>query len=318
MSQDIVSKVLVLENDPEALQIIKRFCEESGLVGLTADKRHLNKVLGAAIDLGAILFAEDFAGTTEESTQLARTIHALRPELPIILRRETEATLSDLGPDVQGIFSAAYISSDMAGLRKVTDEFLFNMSYPNAFLRGISEITQSVLKSQLKAQDLLVDTPYVVRDRLMFGEIYSLIPLESVWCRGYMVLQTEEAPLLATLGSYGDAENEAGFRQANSLLGEVTNLIWGSFKNRFIGDAASVSGSTIQVPIVVNQKRGHMSFGTENPELCFRYRFKVDRFEDPVVVYQRLAFNLHWAPEGFKEIEQEVGDLVDSGELEMF
>ena len=221
MSQEIVSKVLVLENDPEALQIIKRFCEESGLVGLTADKRHLNKVLGSTIDLGAILFAEHFAGTTEESTQLARTIHAL-------------------------------------------------------------------------------------------------IPLDSVWCRGFMVLQTEEAPLLATMGSYGDAENEARFRQANSLLGEITNLIWGSFKNRFIGDAAADSGSTIQVPIVVNQKRGHMSFGTDNPELCFRYRFKVDHFADPVVVYQRLTFNLHWAPEGFREIEQEVADLVDSGELEMF
>ncbi len=60
------------------------------------------------------------------------------------------------------------------------------------------------------------------------------------------------------------------FRAVNSLLGEVTNLIWGSFKNRYIGDASTSAVGTIQVPLVVNQQHRYISFGTDNPQLCFR------------------------------------------------
>jgi hypothetical protein len=35
-------------------------------------------------------------------------------------------------------------------------------------------------------------------------------------------------------------------------------------------------------------------------------------------LYQRFIFNLSWSPEDFKEIAQDVDELVDSGELELF
>ena len=40
------------------------------------------------------------------------------------------------------------------------------------------------------------ESPYVVHDRIIFGEVSTLIPIESSWCRGYMMLQTEEIALL--------------------------------------------------------------------------------------------------------------------------
>lgn len=319
MDNELVSKVLVLENDPSHSQAIRQFCKEHCLVALTVDKNHLLSVMHSNIDLGAILIAENFAETSEESLAIARALHMARPELPIILRRDTVATLDDLPEAFQPIFRAAYVASDMEVLGRAIDASLFNMVYPNAMLRGIAEMTQAALESQFQGYSITVETPYIVLDRLTFGEIYSFIPLESTWCRGYMVLQTEEDPLLAVLNQQNQHnEEKIPFRAANSLIGEITNLIWGSFKNRFIGDAAADSGSTIQVPIVMNQKHGYVSFGTENPELCFRYTLTNGNPAAKVVIYQRFSFNLHWSPEKFREIEQEVAELIDSGELEMF
>jgi hypothetical protein len=56
--------------------------------------------------------------------------------------------------------------------------------------------------------------------------VFSLIPLESSWCRGYMMLQTEEEPILGMLNS-DPLFPESNFRDVNALLGEITNLIWG-------------------------------------------------------------------------------------------
>ncbi len=319
MNSEIVSKVLVLENDASQAQTIRDFCKEHNLVALTVDASHLLSVLHSHIDRGAILYSEGFAGSPEDSAILALSFHEARPELPIILRREFEATLDGLPEISHRIFSAVYVSSNMDALGQVMDEYLFNMYYPNMLLRGIVEITQDALAGQFFMDyAITVDTPYIVRDRLMLGEIFSIIPLESTWCRGYMMLQTEESPVLAMLGLDTTNDKKTNFSAANSLIGEVTNLIWGAFKNRFIGDAAADSGNTTQVPIVVNQKRGYISFGAENPELCFRYTLQRGETSPPIVLYQRFAFSLQWAPENFKEIEQKVEELMDSGELEMF
>src|SRR6202040_1595107 len=107
----------------------------------------------------------------------------------IIVRRETQPTLSGLPAGAEKVFCAAYVASDMDALRKVIDEYIFCLMYPNALLRGIAEITTAVLSSQLKAFKISFDTPYLVRDRVIFGELFSLMPLESAWCRGYMMLQ---------------------------------------------------------------------------------------------------------------------------------
>lgn len=313
----LVSKVLVLDDKPEALRAIKEFCEENNLVTLKVRKEKLMSVLESNIDLGAILFSETYGGSREESMRIAVEIHAARPELPIIIRREERATLDDFPESVRRTFCSAYVYGNIAALRSVIDEYIFCLVYPNALVRGIYEISESVLAGQLKGLEISVCTPYIVRDRVIFGEVLSLIPLESAWCRGYMMLQTEETPILNLLHRYSQTDESANFRTVNSILGEITNLIWGAFKNRFIGDAAA-TGHQVQVPLVVNHKHKYISFGTENPQLCFLYTLVDKKSGQEVKLYQRFIFNLNWSPDEFSEIVHAAEGLVVSGELEMF
>lgn len=315
--EKLVSKVLVLDDSPKHSEAIKKFCDDNNLVGLKVRKNRLMSVLRSNIDLGAILYSDNYGGSAEENTEIALKIHTVRPELPIILRRESAASLDDVPEGMRRLFCAAYTTEDMSALRKAIDEYIFSLTYPNALVRGISEITEGVLTSQFKDVSITWDTPYIVRDRVIFGEVFSLIPLESSWCRGYMMLQTEEEPILGMINS-DPLFPEANFREVNSLLGEITNLIWGAFKNRYIGDAAAASGSQIQVPLVVNHKHKYISFGSENPQLCFLYTLTDEKSQRSVKLYQRFIFNLSWSPEDFKEITHDVEELVDSGELELF
>ena len=318
MTEKLVSKVLVLDNSPAHSAAIKAFCDANNLVGLKVRKNRLMSVLRSNIDLGAILYSDSYGATPEENAEIAIRIHTVRPELPIILRRDDLVTLDDLSESLRHVFCAAYTTSDLSGLSKVIDEYIFSLVYPNALVRGISEITEGVLASQFKHLTATWDTPYIVRDRVIFGEVFSLIPLESAWCRGFMMLQTEEQPILDVLDAYEPCEGGANFRAVNSLLGEVTNLIWGAFKNRYIGDAAAASISQIQVPLIVNHKHKFISFGTDNPQLCFFYTLTDENTGKAIKLYQRFVFNLSWSPEEFKEIVHDASDLVESGELELF
>ena len=238
--------------------------------------------------------------------------------MPIIIRRAAKATLIGLPAESQHVFCGAYVASDMGALGRVIEEYIFCLMYPNALLRGITEIIQKVLAGQFNKLSVSMDTPYIVHDRVIFGELFSLIQLESSWCRGYMMLQSEEEPLLEVIGRDGATGSAANFRRVNDLLSETTNLIWGAFKNRYIGDSGTSTMNHVQIPIVVNHKHKYISFGTENPQLCFRFTLTDAGTGQSSTLYARFIFNLNWSPEDFKEIAQDTTDLVDSGELELF
>jgi Chemotaxis phosphatase CheX len=318
MNDKLVSKILVLDNSPAHAHLIKQFCDANSLVALKVRKGAVMSVLHTNVDLGGILYSEDYGASPEETARIALEIHSARPELPIIIRREAQATLAGLPDGAQHVYCAAYMTSDMDALRKVIDEYIFCLMYPNALLRGISEITESVLRSQFKTLKISLDTPYIVHDRVIFGELFSLMQLESAWCRGFMMLQTEQDPFLDLVGRDGASGTPATFRRVNDLLSETTNLIWGAFKNRYIGDGKAFSGHQVQVPLVVNHKHKYISFGTENPQLCFRFTLTDESTGRSSRLYERFVFNLEWSPEDFKEIPHDVAGLVESGEVELF
>nr|WKF59819.1 hypothetical protein HUO10_004330 [Paraburkholderia busanensis] len=317
-----VSKVLVLDDCPVHKEALKRFCDEHNLVGVKVGKSRLQSVLRSNIDLGAVLFAENYGGSPEASAEIAIRINAVRPELPIIMRREHDAGMDSLPESLRRVICATYVAHDMAPLRRVIDEYIFSLDYPNALVRGIADMTQAILGDVFKDLIITCDTPYIVRDRIIFGEVFSLIPLESAWCRGYMMMQAEEAPILDLIDRYRMVEHtpdsDADFRDLNGLLGEVTNLIWGSFKNRYVGDADAWSRSQVQVPLLVNHKHKYISFGTGNPQLCFMYWLKDPQSGRSVKLHQRFVFSLSWSPEDFKEVADDVGAMVEAGELDLF
>jgi hypothetical protein len=317
-----VSKVLVLDDCPAHKEALKRFCDENNLVGVKVGKNRLQSVLRSNIDLGAVLFAESYGGSPEASAEIAIRINAVRPELPIIMRRDNDPAMDGLPESLRRVVCAAYVAHDMAPLRQVIDDYIFSLDYPNALVRGIADMTQAILGDMFKDLTITCDTPYIVRDRIIFGEVFSLIPLESAWCRGYMMMQAEETPILELLDRYQMIDNarhgEADFRDLNSVLGEVTNLIWGSFKNRYVGDADAWARSQVQVPLLVNHKHKYISFGSGNPQLCFTYWLKDPQSSRAVKLHQRFVFSLSWSPEDFKEVTDDVGAMVEAGELDLF
>ena len=75
-----------------------------------------------------------------------------------------------------------------------------------------------------------------------------------------------------------------------------------------------------QIPIVINHRHKYISFGSQDPQLCFRYTLTDPARPDapPTQVRQRFIFNLAWSPDDFQENKASVEDLFESGELEMF
>jgi hypothetical protein len=112
-----------------------------------------------------------------------------------------------------------------------------------------------------------------------------------------------------------EAEN---FREVNDLLSEITNLIVGLLQESLHRRRQSRRGSQVQVPLIVNHKRKYISFGTENPQLCFRFTLTNPTTGSSTSLFARYIFNLSWSPEDFKEIVLDANDMVDSGELELF
>lgn len=316
----LVSKVLVLNDDAEVRGHIKAFCDAHHLIPVKPQAGAALTVLKSNVDLGAIFMQETYTGEGGNALELARAIHAIRPELPIFLRREAASHLDDLPDLYRGIFTAAYTTSTIDELAPLIDKNIFSFQYPNALVRGITEITKNTLETQFKGVEVRTEAPYMVRDRIIYGELFTLIPLESTWCRGYMMLQTEEGPLIKYVedGRTHISRDPANFRDINHVMGEVTNLIWGAFKNRFISNEP-VDWRQSQVPLIVNHEHRYISFGSEDPQLCFRYTLVDPNGEaTPLVLYQRFVFNLSWDPEKFKENEVLAEDLFESGELELF
>jgi hypothetical protein len=317
----LISKVLVLDDNKQCLERIKTFCESSSLVGVKAQPNTVQSVLKSNIDLGCVFLAEDFEDSLGAGLELGRMIHTMRPDLPIFLRRESNS-LSGLVESDQKVFFGAFSIDGMNGLAHAIQDCIFSLSYPSKLIRGIAEISKAAIDSQFKGLVSEIETPYTVRDRLIFGEIYPLIPIEGSWCRGYMMLQVAEEPLMKLVRANRTPvapQDISDFRNLNSLLGEITNLIWGSFKNRYIATDTN-SAYVGQVPIVINHSHRYISFGSENPQLCFKYTL-VDQEKTGVqhlTIYQRFVFNLNWSPEDYAENDASVNEFIDSGELEVF
>jgi len=322
--KQIVSKVLVLDDASAHFDSMKAFYEECGLIGIRPQQTGVASVMSilkSNVDLGGIMLYENFGGKAGQGLELAREIHESRPELPIFLRRDAVASVAGLSEKDAGMFRCAYTLADLQQLRATLDSSIFSRVYPNDLVRGITEFTRTSLESLFANCDIDIETPYLVKDRIIYGEVFTMISIESNWCRGYMMFQaSEDAVLDLVRRAAGSGGETWTFRELNNVLGELTNLVWGSFKNRYVGHNDSQAGQNqTQVPIIINHRSGYISFGSEDPQLCFKYVLRERNTPDaaPVPIYQRFVFNLNWSPEAFKE-NPTVESLVDSGELELF
>jgi hypothetical protein len=311
------AKVLLLEHDAQQCKVLTDFCDSVGLMPLLRTSHDALSCLEQHKDLAGVLLAEDLPCGTRDALHLAESIHRLRPELPIFLRRTTHGDLDVL---YREFIRYPWSTGDVEQLRAGVERSIFSLRYPTALVEGIVDLTLTSMRSMFPNANVTAEPPYVVHDRIIHGEVSTIIPIESSWCRGYMMLQTEESALRQGMlkgFSYEGVGGELNFRDLNNMLGETTNLIWGAFKNRYI---APIGASTqlAQVPIVINHAHKYISFGSPDPQLCIRYSLSESgrRGGQPLVIVQRFIFNLHWSPEQFAEYA--ASSSSDAGELDLF
>lgn len=312
-----VSKVLVHDCSREHEASIKQFCDENQLVAVKSCSNNVLDVLRSYVDLGGVFLSADLDGEPGGGIALGEEIHRIRPELPIFLRINSEAENIE---DPKKAFCATYTIESIDTLKTIINEYIFCTYYPNALIRGIEEITCETLYNFFEGVDISVSAPYLVKDRIIFGELFSLIPVESCWCKGYMTLQSEESNVRTMLKAEKLSEEQddiENFRVINDVLSEITNMAWGTIRNRFISDNCPVSDVKTQVPIIVNHQHKYITFGTNTPQLCFKYT--ISRPDNTAFsLYIKFVFNLHWEPDKFSENQPSVNELVTSGELEFF
>lgn len=313
------AKVLLLDHDADAYCELMAFCNRLGLIALPCTSALAISLLEQHKDLGGVLLAEDLPCEDGTPMQLARTLHRMRPELPIFLRR-TE--IRPLDEDERAIVAEAWPTGDLATLEAAVERFLFSLRYPPLLVDGLVEMTQSSISAMFPHAEVTNDPPYVVRDRIIFGQVSTLIPLESHWCRGYMMLQCEERALRQGLKqgfAWEGTGGDLGFRDLNQVLGELTNLIWGAFKNRYV-HPQEPNPLQVQVPIVINHEQKYISFGAEDPQLCLRWQLTDPRRPGmpALIIVQRMIFNLHWSPDAFAEVADQPPDAGAAGVLEFF
>ena len=329
----IVSKVLVHECNPDALELLKKMCTDNNLVGLkvsTGDNtvglkdasNEIDDVLDSNVDLGAVFLSEAPDQNGVSGKDLCDKIRRSRPELPIFLRRDSGDSMDDLSPSVQDAIAGCYKSGDEGKLNKLINDYICSMYYPIELAQGIEQISEDAFSNLISNTNIRCDLPYLVKDQIIYGELFSLIPLESSWCRGYMMLQTTENEVMELIrsGRTHIRSDRPDGKDCNNILNEVTNMIWGGIKSRYFSSDDSPSDAhRTQVPIIVNHSQKHISFGSTEPQLCFKYTLhEPDRPYPDVVIYQRLIFNLNWDPDKFAESDKAVEDFVESGELEFF
>lgn len=319
----LISKVLVLDDGLPDMNSLRSLYTECGLIGIRPprmDEDSITGLLKSNIDLGGIMLYEGLTGIRGKGLEVARLMHALRPELPLFLRRDHATGMAGLSDRDGAMFRCAYALSDLDVLRRSLDSSIFSRLYPMEMVRGIAEFTRIALESLFHQCSVEIETPYLVKDRIIYGQVFTMIAIENSWCRGYMMLQGTEEGALALIAPTNSTDVNLNFRDLNSVLGEATNLIWGSFKSRYGADSGpGTDAFQTQVPIIINHHRSYISFGSDDPQLCFRYTLLRKDQGDPVPVpiYQRFVFNLNWIPELFQEAPP-IENLVSSGELEMF
>jgi CheY-specific phosphatase CheX len=317
----VLSKVLINEHDKAVVSSLKSFLNENRMVGYKVSKDRIFRVLASSVDLGAI-FIPELDNRGNSNIDLAIEIHRARPELPIFLRRENDASLRDFPEEMQRVFAGGYVRGEYDQLKELIDTYLFTRHYPSEFVAAIKELSLEAFNAAFKDTHITVDSPYIVKDKIIYGELFSLMPLESSWCRGYMMLQTDEKNVMDVVVAKKTSLNpvEVNFRHVNSVLGELSNMIWGKFKTLYgLTPAQENSRVRVEVPIIVNHGRKFISFGSDDPQLCFKYTLSdADTRLGPITMYQKFVFSLDWSPEKYQENEKNVDELVNNGELELF
>jgi len=316
----VVSYILFHDENTSANNRIQAFCQDNRLIQLRESSSDLLDVLSRNINLGAIFLAEDSQYEQGNGLELARLIHQSRPEVPIFLRTAGIKGKADLPCELQHCIAGVYHLDRLSDLEVLIDKHIFSDDYPNHLVNAIQTLSTEVIESQLQGMSVEVDSPKLVNDRLIHGDLHSIISLESNWCKGHMMVevnQDELGQLIRFDKTFLGSSDSSDFRDINAWLGEMTNLIWGVLKSKVLSQASAGQPiSDVQLPIITNHRERYITFGTTRPHLCIKYTFRDNSGVLPdTTLFQRFIFSVTWLPNF--AIEQQIV-LTDDDDCDFF
>ncbi len=312
----IRSKVLTFDTDITVLPKLKQIFDANNLTGMRSigDPSIVNIILEKNIHLGAL-----FVNDQGDWLNLSRKLKELRPELPLFLRVENIEDREKIDADNPHLFDGIFHISEKGLINDYLKTHIFIRDYPLEMISHIHQFSINALNYMIPDVDIHTPAPLVIRDKIIYGEITSLIPVNTNWCRGYMMLQTDMNELHGLLKTLNNPSFTGTLDEVvPPVIGELTNLMWGGFKTVFLKEGfLDETGPDIQVPIIVNHIQKNISFGGNIPQLCFEYVLS-DRYgmERQTKLVQKFIFNLNWNPDLVKEYDFQV--LVEQGDIELF
>ncbi len=325
-SNQVMSKVLISEDDTDIRRNLSLFCETINISPIRASSDCLVTALRNNLDLGGFfLYLPSNQAAT--SLALAQELKDLRPDLPLFLRVDNNSQYYELAKDKQALFVGFYTLEDLSKLAKLVEQFIFNRQYPNGLIAGIKNITLDAISSQFYNVEVVADQPYLIKDNIIFGHLFSMVPIEGSWCRGYLMMQTEQDKLEDMIASQHTKVKSfrPSFKDVNAILSEVTNLIWGKIKSNYFSSSPNLNTAELtQVPIIIDHSQKYISFGENQVHLCLNYRITStdEELANELFISQKLVFNMKYSPEMFDDIERALANKdIDNdinGELEIF
>ncbi|VUD41252.1 hypothetical protein TDB9533_00450 [Thalassocella blandensis] len=308
-----VSKVLVYDCDEAHEERVKEFCLSNSLTPVKPKSNKVLEVLLSNVDLGAVFISEDIPGYPGAGIVMGQQIHRYRPELPIFLRVESEY---DIPKYRNNVFCATYTTGTIENIRPAIANHVFCNDYPNTFLRSVDEVSRRTLAYFFEEVDISVSTPYLIKDRLIHGEMLSLLPIESEWCKGYLMIQADNTEFLDSVKRDKiSLDPESYDSAADDVLSEISNMTWGGIRQRFVAQERSEQAANVQVPVVVNHAHSYISFGSQSPLLSLKYNLMRSNGRSFSLDFM-FIFNLHWDPSWFTEHDANVLSSRISGELD--
>lgn len=316
-TMNLKSKVLTFDTDISILPKLKKIFDENNISGLRsiADPYVVDVILNKNIHLGAL-----FLNNRSDYIPLAERLKQVRPELPLFLRLENKEEQEDIPAEKLRLFDGTFHISEKEKLSTLLKSHIFIRDYPAEMIRQIQEFSINGIKSMINGMNIHCPAPTVIRDKIIYGEIMSLIPVNTSWCKGYMMVQTDIEELHQILIQTGKNPHfsEDAEMVIPPMVSELTNLMWGGFKTVFIKDGFyDNSGPDIQVPIIINHKQKYISFGGDIPQLCFEYHLQ-DKLSlnRGTKIIQKFIFNLNWNPALVDEFD--FSGMVQDGSIELF
>ncbi|MCW8929582.1 MAG: chemotaxis protein CheX [Gammaproteobacteria bacterium] len=318
-NKKIASKLLIIESESNKQEKLRDFCLSNNLKGvLVPEQDKIKEALENNLNIGAIVIPDIEAYTRDSLHDILRDYHSI----PLFIG--SDPTKSQEWNFLETAIVEYYDTNDLNSLNELLSLHVFNSLYPDGMIEVLKDIGLGAINSLFKNVNTIMREPYLSSDKRIFGERIEMMPIRSNWCDGIMMLQSEgsgvEKLIMSNHTSY-KADKELLSSYTEDLLRELTNHIWGGFKEKFMPDGFSGRTNSIEVPMTINHQEKYISFGIRKPLLCLKFIVSdVDANNPdfkPISLYLKFSFHLYWNTDEYVKNEKSEDD-IEAGGLDLF